>query len=54
MAWAQKYEARATWIQQMLNVFFTRRAGMARDKYKSKLDGRGACNVCYTTALGYS
>ena len=51
MAWAQKYEARATWIQQM---FFTQRVGMARDKYKTKLDGRVVCTACYATALGYS
>ena len=23
MAWGQKYEARATWIMQMLNAFYT-------------------------------
>ena len=54
MAWAQKYEARATWIQQMLNAFFTRRAEMARDKYETKLDGRRVCNAYYAIAVGFS
>ena len=45
MAWVQKYEARATWIQQMLNAFFTRNVGMLRDKYEMKLDGRVVCNA---------
>jgi hypothetical protein len=28
MAWAQKYEVRATWIMQMLNAFYQRTKGM--------------------------
>jgi hypothetical protein len=54
MAWGQKYEARATWIMQMLNAFFTRTEGATRDKYVTKLDGIVVCNACYATALGYS
>ena len=38
----------------MLNAFFTRSAGMSRDKYEMKLDGRIDCNACYVAALGYS
>jgi hypothetical protein len=54
MAWAQKYEIRATWIMQMLNAFYQRTEGMRRDKYNTKLDGVEVCNACYAMALGYS
>jgi hypothetical protein len=54
MAWAQKYEIRATWIMQMLNAFYQRTKGMRRDKYNTKLDGIEVCNACYAMALGYS
>jgi hypothetical protein len=54
MAWAQKYEVRATWIIQMLNAFYQRTEGMRRDKYNTKLDGVEVCNACYAMALGYS
>jgi hypothetical protein len=54
MAWAQKYEVRATWILQMLNAFYQRIEGMRRDKYNTKLDGVEVCNACYAMALGYS
>jgi hypothetical protein len=54
MAWAQKYEVRATWIMQMLNAFYQRTEGMRRDKYNTKLDGVEVCNACYAMALGYS
>jgi hypothetical protein len=54
MAWAQKYEVRATWIMQMLNAFYQRTEGMRRDKYNTKLDGMEVCNACYAMALGYS
>jgi hypothetical protein len=54
MAWAQKYEVRATWIIQMLNAFYQRTEGMRRDKYNTKLDGVEVCSACYAMALGYS
>jgi hypothetical protein len=54
MAWAQKYEVRATWIMQMLNAFYQRIEGMRRDKYNTKLDGMEVCNACYAMALEYS
>jgi hypothetical protein len=54
MAWAQKYEVRATWIMQMLNAFYQRTEGMRRDKYNTKLDGVEVYNACYAMALGYS
>jgi hypothetical protein len=54
MAWAQKYEVRATWIMQMLNEFYQRTERMRRDKYNTKLDGVEVCNACYVMALGYS
>jgi hypothetical protein len=54
MAWAQKYEVRATWIMQMLNAFYQRTKGMRRDKYNTKLDGVEVCNAYYAMALGYS
>jgi hypothetical protein len=54
MAWAQKYEVRATWIMQMLNAFYHRIEGMRRDKYNTKLDGVEVCNACYAMALEYS
>ena len=49
MAWGQKYEARSTWIMQMLNVFFTRSGRPTKDKYVTKLDGVLVCNACYAT-----
>jgi hypothetical protein len=54
MAWAQKYEVRATWIMQMLNAFYQRTEGMRRDKYNTKLDSVEVCNAYYAMALGYS
>jgi hypothetical protein len=54
MAWAQKYEVRATWILQMLNAFYTITEGQRRNKYDTKLDGLPVCNGCYAAALGYS
>ena len=55
MAWRQKYEVQATWINmQMLNAFYQRTEGMRRDKYKTKLDGVEVYNSYYAMALGYS
>ena len=53
MAWAQKYGAKAAWIQQMLNAFFNCIARMSRDKYKTKLNERIFCNTYYIAALDY-
>jgi hypothetical protein len=54
MAWAQKYEVRATWILQMLNDFYTITEGQRQNRYDTKLDGVPVCNGCYAAALGYS
>jgi hypothetical protein len=54
LAWAQKYEVRATWIMEMLNAFYQRTEGMRRDKYNTKLDSVEVCNAYYAMALGYS
>ena len=36
-----------------IKCFLTCRVGMARDKYKTKLDGRVVCNTYYAVALRY-
>jgi hypothetical protein len=54
MATGQQYEVRATWIMQMLNVFYQRTEGMRRNKYNTKLDSVEVCNAYYAMALGYS